>query len=1038
MVRESNALKDYLLVKERELFITALHIEDPARRSAYLDQECGSDAELRQRVEALLRAFAQAGSFLQQPAPEAMAPIDVSPADLLQNGAEAERPGTVIGPYRLVQQIGEGGMGIVFLAEQTQPVQRRVALKVIKPGMDSQQIIARFEAERQALALMDHVNIARVLDAGTTESGRPYFVMELVHGAPLTQYCDEQRLTPRERLELFVPVCQAIQHAHQKGIIHRDIKPSNVMITLYDGKPVPKVIDFGLAKAMEQKLTERTLFTQYGTMVGTLEYVSPEQAETSALGVDTRSDIYSLGVLLYELLTGTTPLNRKRITEVPYAEIIRLIKEQEPPRPSSRLSDSGDALASISAQRKMEPARLTKLVRGELDWIVMKTLEKDRNRRYETANALALDVQRYLTDEPVEACPPSALYRFGKFARRNKVTLAAASAIGLAAVIMVVVLAIDNAVIARQKQAKEQALEQKETALVQARLEKERADQNLGKADEAVEHYLFRTAEDPRLKSADLHELRKDLLVSAIPYYEAFTKQKGVGDQLEAKQGAAYYALAYLRAEMGERKQALADYERAETIFAHQSADAPARARYRQLLGYCHNALGNEFRDLGKPTEAEQSYGKALAIQEKLANEFPASPYYRLELAGTHNNLGMLFRQQGDVVQAEAHHSKALALRKQLADAFPRLPQCRRDLARSHANLGVLRMGQGKYREAEAHYRQALELQKKLVTEFPGVPDYGYDLGASHFNLGVLMSGLRNPGAALGQYRQGIELHKKLTEDFPRVPEYRHALATSQTGLARLLRALGEPAEAETVFRQALAIETKLAQAFPNVPAYRSELARIQSSLGLLLRVQGRWVDAEESFRQALSLQEKLTAESLSPQSECELGGILNNLAMLRMDQGKLAEAARLLRQAVAHQKAALRSYPRHPTYRQFLRNHYAHLAETLVRLGEHREAARVAEELSEVSGNPADSYDAACYLARCVPMAEKDAARALGNSKELAQSYADRAVQLLGEAIQRGWKDANRIRKDSALGPLRQRADFQKLLADLQEKTRE
>jgi serine/threonine protein kinase len=295
-------------------------------------------------------------------------------------------------------------MGTVFMAEQTQPVQRRVALKVIKAGMDSRQVIARFEAERQALAMMDHVNIARALDAGTTEPGRPYFVMELVHGVTITKYCDDNHLTPRQRLELFVPVCQAIQHAHQKGIIHRDIKPSNVMITIYDGKPVPKVIDFGVAKATEQKLTERTLFTQYGTMVGTLEYVSPEQAEMSALGADTRSDIFSLGVLLYELLTGSTPLSHKRVKEAAFAEILRMIKEEEPPKPSTRLSDSTDSLPSISAQRHMEPAKLTRSMRGEVDWIVMKALDKDRNRRYETANGFAMDVQRYLADEPVQAC----------------------------------------------------------------------------------------------------------------------------------------------------------------------------------------------------------------------------------------------------------------------------------------------------------------------------------------------------------------------------------------------------------------------------------------------------------------------------------------------------------------------------------------------------------------------------------------------------------------------------------------------------------
>ena len=410
----------------------------------------------------LMRAHRDAGAFLG----------GAEKQDATRDQRIAERPGTVIGPYKLLQQIGEGGMGVVWMAEQTQPVQRKVALKVIKPGMDSRQVIARFEAERQALAMMDHVNIARVFDGGTTnvarslrerspsvaseeglgsrsepatlsDPGRPYFVMELVHGLPITKYCDDNRLTPRERLELFVPVCQAIQHAHQKGIIHRDIKPSNVMITLYDGKPVPKVIDFGVAKATEQQLTERTLFTQYGTMVGTLEYMSPEQAEMSALGVDTRSDIYSLGVLLYELLTGSTPLTHKRMKEAAYAEILRMIKEEEPPKPSTRLSDSGEALASISANRHTEPAKLTKLMRGELDWIVMKTLEKDRNRRYETAKDFAADMQRYLSDEPVQACPPSAGYRLRKFVRRNRGAV-------LAATIVIVALLAGAAVSAWQ------------------------------------------------------------------------------------------------------------------------------------------------------------------------------------------------------------------------------------------------------------------------------------------------------------------------------------------------------------------------------------------------------------------------------------------------------------------------------------------------------------------------------------------------------------------------------------------------------------
>ena len=316
---------------------------------------------------------------------------------------------------------------MVFMAEQQHPIRRRVALKVLKAGMDTRQVVARFEAERQALALMEHVGIARVLDGGETPSGRPYFVMELVKGIPITRFCDEHQLTPRERLALFVQVCQAVQHAHQKGIIHRDLKPTNVLVAAYDGKPVPKVIDFGVAKALGQQLTERTLVTGFGSIVGTLEYMSPEQAEFNAMDVDTRADIYSLGVLLYELLTGTTPLSSERLKLAAMTEVLRLIREEEPPKPSTRLSDSRDSLASISAQRRLEPASLTKEVRGELDWIVMKALEKDRNRRYETANGLARDIDRYLNDEPVEASSPGTAYRLRKFVRRNRGPVLAAS-----------------------------------------------------------------------------------------------------------------------------------------------------------------------------------------------------------------------------------------------------------------------------------------------------------------------------------------------------------------------------------------------------------------------------------------------------------------------------------------------------------------------------------------------------------------------------------------------------------------------------------
>ena len=470
-------------MNELDIFTDALELTDPLARNRFLEQACRSEPLQRQRIEALLRNAAQASRYLESPL------FGSQPTDGVATSESVltEHPGTRIGPYKLLQQIGEGGMGVVWMAEQIQPVQRKVAVKVIKPGMDSRQVIARFEAERQALALMDHVNIARVFDGGTTDEGRPYFVMELVHGVPITKYCDDNHLTLRQRLELFVPVCQAIQHAHQKGIIHRDIKPTNVMVTLYDGQPVPKIIDFGVAKATEQKLTERTLFTQYGTMVGTLEYMSPEQAEMSALGVDTRSDIYSLGVLLYELLTGTTPLCHKRMKDAAYVEILRMIKEEEPQKPSTRLSSSGAALASISAQRQMEPAKLTRHVRGELDWIVMKALEKDRNRRYDTANSLAHDIEHYLCDEPVTACPPSAWYTFRKFARRHQRGLLTASVVATA---VLLTAAISGGLIWQANQNLRQALQREQRGAYFERIalaEREWAANNLGRMERLLD-----------------------------------------------------------------------------------------------------------------------------------------------------------------------------------------------------------------------------------------------------------------------------------------------------------------------------------------------------------------------------------------------------------------------------------------------------------------------------------------------------------------------------------------------------------------------
>ncbi|MHC4575734.1 MAG: serine/threonine protein kinase, partial [Planctomycetota bacterium] len=447
-------------------------LKSPAERSAYLKSACGDDADLLVRVEALLKVHDSEHSIVEA----AASSLDMT----LVTEPLAEGPGTKIGRYKLLQLIGEGGFGAVYMAEQEKPISRKVALKIIKLGMDTKQVIARFEAERQALALMDHPNIAKVFDAGATDTGRPYFVMELVKGIPITEYCDKNNLDTRQRLELFIDVCKAVQHAHQKGIIHRDIKPSNAMITLRDnGTGVPKIIDFGIAKATQQRLTEKTLFTEYHQFIGTPEYMSPEQAQMGEVDVDTRSDVYSLGVLLYELLTGTTPFGHKELVSTSYDEMRRMIRETDPPKPSTRLSTLGDELTEVAKHRDAQPGELCKIIRGDLDWVVMKTLEKDRTR--------------HLKDEPVLAGPPSTAYRLSKFVRRNR----AGVIFGLlVAAVLLVGLCLAT------------------LGFAQASRQRNRAAANFQRAREAVDE-MTRVAEKELVDVPGSEQIRRELLQKA-------------------------------------------------------------------------------------------------------------------------------------------------------------------------------------------------------------------------------------------------------------------------------------------------------------------------------------------------------------------------------------------------------------------------------------------------------------------------------------------------------------------------------------------
>jgi non-specific serine/threonine protein kinase/serine/threonine-protein kinase len=778
-----------------------------------------------------------------------------------------EGPGAFVGPYKLLDRIGEGGMGIVYMAEQTSPIRRKVAVKIIKPGMDSRQVIARFEAERQALAMMDHPNIARVLDAGSTATGRPYFVMELVKGVPITAFCDEARLAPRERIELLVDVCQAIQHAHQKGIIHRDIKPSNVLVSLYDGRPVPKAIDFGLAKAIDQQLTERTLFTRYGAIVGTLEYMSPEQAENSAVDVDTRTDIYALGVLLYELLTGTTPLERPRLLQGGYSEILRRIREEEPPRLSARISKS-EQVAAIASRRGMEPARLARLVRGELDWIAMKALEKDRGRRYATANDLARDLDRYLRGEPVEAGPPSAVYRLRKYAGRHRAALATASAF-VAVLVAAAAISIGLAVRAtrERERARRSEAEAKATfgffrdkvlAVVrpEGREKGQGGDVTLRAAINAAEPSITTDfAGQPKVEAAIRDTLGTSYFYfgetkAAIRQLErAMTLRAEVlgPDHDDTRDSMDTLALAYLAA--GRFTEAVALHQEVYGVsLARLGPEHPATLRTM-------SNLATAYVEAGRADEAVPLADRVLAVREaKLGPDHPdtltainnlAKAYWAVDrhddalrmwvslversrriLGPEHpdtltriNNLASEYVRAGRSAAAPLFEEVLRVRRRKLDPDHP-------DTLLSMSNLAAAELAAGRFEKSIALYEEILAArQAKLGPEHPDVAKTVYSLAYSYRRAGRLAEAIR-------RHEQALALRKaKLPAEHPDT-----IASVGQLGSAYLESQ--RFADAEAVLRECLALREKKE---PD----RWQRFQTMSHLGAALAGQQKYAEAE-------------------------------------------------------------------------------------------------------------------------------------------------------------------------------------------------
>jgi serine/threonine protein kinase/Tfp pilus assembly protein PilF len=802
----------------KEIFLAAVEKPGPDERRAFLEEVCGADAELRLRVEALLRRHEQAGGFLESP------PSDLVPTAASGRGGAAdppgppaaapEAPGNRIGPYKLLQQLGEGGMGIVYLAEQEEPVKRRVALKIIKAGMDSARVLARFEQERQALAVMDHPNIAKVLDAGSTESGRPYFIMELVKGVPVTKFCDQEHLTPKERLELFIPVCQAVQHAHQKGIIHRDLKPSNVLVALYDGRPVPKVIDFGVAKATAQKLTERTMFTEVGQIVGTLEYMAPEQAELNNLDVDTRADIYSLGVLLYELLTGSPPFTGKELRSAAYTEMLRMIREVEPPKPSTKLSSS-EELPAIAARRKLEPKKLTRLVRGELDWIVMKCLEKERNRRYATANGLALELERYLRDEAVEACPPSAGYRLKKLARKHKKALFTSTAFAVLLVAGSIALAWFAVRAARSE--------------LRAKADRDRALSEKVRADEQT-----------ALALAVSEFLQKDLLAQASPEQQARpdrkpdrdVKARALLDRAAARVVGKFASQPLVEAqvrgtlagtyrELGEYAEAERHARRARELYALNLGPEQSdclRATYslalalrsqgrlkearelcaetletqRRVLGAEHpdtlrsmHGLANVLWSQGFLKEAGELHEETLAARRRVLG--PEHP----ETLASMNNLAVVLERQRRLDEAQRLQAEALeALRRTAGAEHP-------DTLRSMHDLAVVLQEKGRLRDAQQLLEENLDLRRRVLG-----PEHHDTLRAMN-DLAVVLERQGRWEEALARYEETAAFKRRvLGSDHPDT-------LRGAGNVANLLGQLGRVHEARKAFEETLAVQRR-------------------------------------------------------------------------------------------------------------------------------------------------------------------------------------------------------------------------------------
>jgi eukaryotic-like serine/threonine-protein kinase len=998
----------------------------PQERAVYLERECAGDAALRERLLALLRAHDRAGHVIDQP-------VNGDPDETAGYAQTSEQPGTIVaGRYKLLEEIGEGGMGTVWAAEQTIPVRRKVALKLIKAGMDSRSVLARFEAERQALALMDHPNIAKVLDGGLTDSGRPFFVMEYVKGVPITEYCDATRLTVEERLNLFIQVSSALQHAHQKGIIHRDLKPSNILVGPYDDKPVPKVIDFGLAKAMHQSLTEKTLYTAHETVLGTPLYMSPEQAQLNNLDVDTRADIYSLGVLLYELLTGTTPIERQRFKEAAWDEVRRMIREEEPSRPSMRLS-STDTLPSLAVVRHTEPAKLKKLVRGELDWIVMKALEKDRTRRYETANSLSRDIQRFLDNEVVEARPHSAGYRIGKFVRRHR---APALAAGLVLLVLLAGIAGTTWGLIREARAK--------TRLAESLDRETKANADLSTANskvlarydlavDAVKTFHTGVSEDFLLKEEKFNDLRNRLLKSASDFYEKLSALLGSETDLASRRAMSdsNFELAELTEKVGHKDDALAMHQAVLAAREALAREPGAETRAKVDVGRSLTSVADTLFSLGRSNEALATYRRSESLLAGLAGSDPAA---RAAAAACRTRMASLLRYDGKTARALAACRLARTDQELLAALPGASNEARRELAETVDKIGYLLWVSGKYEEAVDELQAAMAIYQKLADENPDVVEFRYGLGRTHFYLGNVLPLTGRTAEGVAEFHASLNIFQSLTDGNAAVTRFRRYLGLGRNYFANLLLDVGKPMEAEAECRKALALLQKLVDDDPTASDFRSVLEGCHQSLGTMLLQAGKRVEAEIECRKAQVHCEKLLAENPSLAQNQLMNAIaLAGLGDVVRSSGRAADA-RLLYDRAIDLEQQLQDDPTFVLGRHAIVSATRRRGLALRDLGDDVGAAADASQaLRLADGLESRSFGYLLELACChAALAGLAGQAGSGVSAFDGEREATKAMDWLRQAVANGFRNTNQLRTESALDPLRHRPDFRHLMMDV------